>query len=71
MGPKGFVRMLCADLSDIIDKKKPVGLEKNLHHVETLDRLRTVNGEEHESEHGLKITMNDGSMFVMAIRKIN
>ena len=63
MNKKEFERMLCDSLNDIIDQKAPEELHKNLHHVDTWERV----GLGAQNERGVKITLNDGSIFHLKI----
>lgn len=63
---KEFERMLCDSLNDIIDNKTPEELFKQLHFVNTWERLEIS-----DSSHGLKIILNDGSIFHLEIVNSN
>lgn len=58
-----FERMLCDSLKDIQDGKFPDDLMESVHYVNTLERL------ELEPSNGVKLILNDGSIFILLINR--
>lgn len=60
---KEFERMLCDSLSDIQEGKFPIELRESVHYVNTFERL------EIEEPYGIKVILNDGSIFKLHLNR--